>query len=152
MWRTSALLLMGFYTGAHANDQAEPSLYLTQRGTKKQIVVQSTVNNALISPCAVTTWPVWPPVPFLRNETCGAERRAESRRDFVCVWAESSLHCRSETRKQGGGRAVKAALSIRASRRGRVRRNGASLIRSSPLTQHSAKPRQSFHRAKVRKV
>lgn len=55
MWRTFALLQMGFYTGAHANDQAEPSSYLTQRGRKKQTVVQSSVNDVVISPRAVAT-------------------------------------------------------------------------------------------------
>lgn len=46
---------MGFHTVAHANDQAEPSSYLTRRRRKKQIVAQSTVNNAVISPRAVDT-------------------------------------------------------------------------------------------------
>lgn len=55
MWRTSAFLLMGFYTGAHAGDQAEPSSYLTRRGRKKQTVVQSSVNNAVVSPGVVAT-------------------------------------------------------------------------------------------------
>lgn len=144
MWRTAALLLIGFYSSCQCRCLNRARISFKGRGTNK---LQSSFfcyafNIASISVCLATC---------VFIETCGAKRSAEGR--IVFVENPVSVLLGREPARSG----VVAVLWKQPSQTVQPEAVAAMLDKcasaQAPLImQRPPKPTESFHRVKVRKV